>query len=185
MLKGIHDILIEEGWGKVNVAYVSSYSGIDRKLLYYHFESFSNMVAQFLRLESVQFKEESVEPEDEQAMATYLKDRMDTLFKNPLLNQLLVWELSAKIPALKEYAATREEKDTQFIQKLNSFGHDVESDTDMEAVFALLLGGIHYLSAYSHHNNKPFFGMNFNDKQQRQHLFDVLGKLLIDAKQMA
>ncbi|PVH26695.1 TetR/AcrR family transcriptional regulator [Sphingobacterium corticibacter] len=184
MLKGIHDILIEEGWGKVNVAYVSSYSGIDRKLLYYHFESFSNMVAQFLRLESVQFKEESVEPEEEQELTSYLKQRMQTLFENPLLKQLLVWELSAKMPALKEYAAPREERDAKMSQKLNGFGQDTEGDTDMQAVFALLLGGIHYLSAYSHHNDKPFFGMNFNDEQQRKHLLNVLDKLLIDVKQM-
>lgn len=184
MLKGIHDILIEEGWGKVTVAYVSSYSGIDRKLLYYHFESFSNMVAQFLQLESVQFKAESVEPDDERAMTSYLKQRMQTLFENPLLKQLLVWELSAKIPALREYSAPREERDTKMSQKLNNFEHDTESDTDMQAVFALLVGGIHYLSAYSHHNNKPFFGMNFNDEQQRKHLLNVLDKLLVDVKQM-
>ncbi|WP_166333360.1 TetR/AcrR family transcriptional regulator [Sphingobacterium chungjuense] len=184
MLKGIHDILIEEGWGKVNVAYVSSYSGIDRKLLYYHFESFSNMVAEFLSLESVQFKEGSVDSQDDQELTGYLKQRMETLFENPLLKQLLVWELSAKMPALKEYAAPREEKDAKMSVKFNDFEHNAESDTDMQAVFALLLGGIHYLSAYSHHNDKPFFGMNFNDEQQRKHLLNLLDKLLLDVKQM-
>ena len=178
MLQGIHDILIEEGCGKINVAYVSTYSGVDRKLLYYHFGSFSNMVAEFLQLDAGQFDEKPIDPWDKQAMAKYLKQRMDQLFDNPILKQLLVWELSDNIPALKYYASKREQNETQFIQHQLEMRNGSERQIDIQAIFALLLGGIHYLSAYSQQNNKPFFGMNYNDETQRKHLLDILARVL-------
>ncbi|MFD2742206.1 MULTISPECIES: TetR/AcrR family transcriptional regulator [Sphingobacterium] len=183
MLKGISNILIEEGCGKVNVASVSAYSGIDRKLLYYHFGNFSNMIAQFLQLDDVQFKEASVDPEDDQAIGNFVKQRMNTLLANPLLSQVLVWELSAKIPALQEYAKLRNQNDQNFIQRRSQSLDDSEVKIDLEAIFALLVGGVQYLSAYSHHNKKPFFGINFQNEQERQHVLDLFDRMLSDIEQ--
>ncbi|MCL7987533.1 hypothetical protein M8998_06245 [Sphingobacterium sp. lm-10] len=182
MLRGVEDILKEAGCNKINVAYISTFSGIDRKLLYYHFGSFSNMVTEFLRLESMQFKEKSLDVQDEQALPKYLEQRMNTLFNNPLLGQLLVWELSDRIPALEDYASQREKEDIEFMKKVLPASKDVAGGADMQAVFALLLGGIHYLSAYSHHNTKPFFGMNFNEEPQRKRLLDLLTRMLLEIK---
>lgn len=178
MLQGIHNILINDGCSKINVAYVSSYSGVDRKLLYYHFGSFPNMISEFLQLEDSQFKEVSVDPNDKQAVAIYLKQRMEQLFEKPVLKQLLAWELSEKILPLKRYASAREKNEIEFIKHILAVREEHGNENDIQALFALLLGGVHYLSAYSQHNTKPFFGINFSDEAQRRHVMDVIAKML-------
>ena len=179
LLDAVESILKEDGFTALKVEAISSRSGVDKKLIYFHFGDLKGLLNAFLKSKDFWFTK--VYANDE-AMQLSKKDFPDlfvnqfhTIYNNRLLQQLLVWELSEGHEVLKQASQERDELGMQLVKAL------VEKEglkDDATPLLALIVAGIYYLSIHSHSNGSSFCGLNLHDEKDQEKLTDTIRKLV-------
>jgi len=146
LLKAVGTILAEEGFTGLKVENISRVSGVDKKLIYFHFGDPNGLYTEFLKSEDFWFTKvynDLPTVFNKEIAKAVLTKQFNTIHGNKLLNQLLVWELSDKNDLLREMAQERDEIGGALIDQLVKGG---DFKDDVQPLLALLVAGIYYLS---------------------------------------
>ncbi|WP_164111778.1 MULTISPECIES: TetR/AcrR family transcriptional regulator [Sphingobacterium] len=178
LLQAVEDILSNEGFIALKVENISRVSGVDKKLIYFHFGDLKGLFNAFLRSKDFWFSKAYAEiPEklDKQAVVEVLLNQFAEMKNNKLLTQLLIWELSEKNEVLSALADERDEVGNSLLQKI------IEKESfkdDVQPLLALLIGGVYYLSMHATVNGSLFCGLDINKEEDANRVSDTLERIL-------
>lgn len=182
LLQAVEDILANEGFIALKVENISKVSGVDKKLIYFHFGDLQGLYNAFLRSRDFWFSKVFASiPEvlNKQAVIDILMNQFAEMKNNKLLTQLLIWELSEKNEVLSNLADERDEVGNELLKKViekESFKEDVQP------LLALLIGGIYYLSMHATVNGSLFCGLDINKEDDANRVADTLQRILKGVK---
>lgn len=178
LLQGVEKILAEEGFMALKVENISRVSGVDKKLIYFHFEDLNGLLTAFLKSKDFWFTKVYTDMPpvfNKEVAKLVFANQLNTINGNKLLTQLLVWELSDKNEVLKKMSQERDEAGTVLIEQLvNAEGFK----EDVQPLLALLVAGIYYLSIHSINNGSTFCGMDLTKKEDTERLHATLASLI-------
>ena len=176
LMEAVEHIIATEGFTELKVQKIQKISGIDKKLIYFHFGDLDGLIKEFLRSKDFWINDVAVNNEVTKDTAkALLRDQFSKIFQNDLLSQLIVWEISAKNESLLQIAEEREEIGNKIIQALNK---TQKFKRDVSPVFALLVAGIYYLTIHAKVNGSTFCGLNINLASDRKRLLDCVDEMV-------
>ncbi|MFD2554279.1 TetR/AcrR family transcriptional regulator [Sphingobacterium tabacisoli] len=182
LLQAVEDILANEGFVALKVENISKVSGVDKKLIYFHFGDLQGLYNAFLRSKDFWLSEAFEEIPQQlnwEAVIEVLKKQFSEMKSNKLLTQLLIWELSEKNEILSKLADERDEVGNELlttIVKNESFKEDVQP------LIALLVSGIYYLSMHATINGSLFCGLDINKEEDAARVSATLERVLKNVK---
>ncbi|WP_270090382.1 TetR/AcrR family transcriptional regulator [Sphingobacterium sp. SYP-B4668] len=185
LLSAVDKIVKTKGFQELKVLNIESVSGIDKKLIYFHFTDLKGLISAYLTRTDFWMNIDT--PEDatldkDLALGVLLK-QFDEISSNKKLQNVLIWELAQKDPLLRKLADSREKRGEGLLKAYEeSFAG---TDVDFRAISALLIGGIYYLNLHYLYNGSKFCGLDFKkqeDKARVKKSLDVLLTPLFDQK---
>ena len=179
LLDAVEYILTENGFTALKVEAISAKSGVDKKLIYFHFGDLKGLLTAFLKSKDFWFTKVYQNQEIGDISKNTLQDlfvnQFHTIYNNRLLQQLLIWELSEGHEVLKQTSAERDELGVGLISQLIQKENIKE---DIRPLLALIVGGIYYLSIHSNSNGSEFCGIDLKQHSDQELLLDQIRKLL-------
>lgn len=111
---------------------------------------------------------------DEDKFKWLLRSLTKALYKNRIMQQLLIWELSDDNAVTRRTANLRERVNESLIRLLESCFHN--SGMDINVICALMISGIYYLIL--HRNMSRFCDVDFSTKKGRERLENALEQVI-------
>lgn len=113
----------------------------------------------------------------EESLKWILKNLCNALYKNKVMQQLLIWELSSDNPTTRRTAKLREEMNGPLIMLLGQVFQN--SKLEINTIVSILISGVYYLIL--HQERSTFCGVDFskrNGKQKMELAIEQLATLL-------
>lgn len=96
-----------------------------------------------------------------------MQNKFDRLIKNEEMRRIITWGLSEKLPILKELDLRRENIGNQLLGEV--FDRHFEGrDKNFRAMYALLTGGVYYLTLHVKMQGNPFCGIDLQQPSGQQ-----------------
>lgn len=88
-----------------------------------------------------------------------LENQLDSLIGSEEMRRIITWGLSEKLPVLKELDLKRENIGDQLLTEIfdSTFIH---SHKNFRAMYAILMGGVYYLTLHSKMQENPLCGID-------------------------
>lgn len=169
-IDAVHGILKEEGYEALGVNAVAERAGANKVLLYRYFGSFEGLMEEYVQrmdpfpglIEKIETRlaEKGNLPVKEVCKVIF-SSLEEAIFDNPSFAEMLRWEIVASTPLTRRIAESREENGVRLTNYLKE-RFEWDRTKDIEAVLAILTGGLFYLwlrsSTAEHYNNVPIGG---------------------------
>lgn len=178
MLDAVSQLAREKALAQITLTDIGQRAGIRTDVLRNNFSSIEKILA--IYASSVDYwvsdifdtchpSAQVTEKELKQTLVNLVK----TLYKNPDMQQILLWELTEDNPNTRRMAASREQ-----------FYHDViaayqerfrATGLQVDAMAALMTAGIYYLIL--HRKRSTFWGIDFNKRSGQKRLIEAIDQL--------
>ncbi len=176
LLDAVGKIIAEQGFTELKVINISEVSGVDKKLIYFHFGDMNGLITAFLTSNDFWINSDlPLGQLNKETAFDVFKNQFLTLDKSDLLKRLLVWELSEHNEALRHIADKREELGEQFIKAYNE---QQKTEEDVNPIFALIVAGIYYMTIHSTVNGRTFCGLNLKKKKDKERLLAGIKRII-------
>ena len=159
LIQATIDILREEGFDRLGVNAVAERAGLSKVLIYRYFGDYKGLlqaVAERVTPIDPDFANRVLEVTGEnvspaEVMRTIVHSLHRTVADDELLQQILIWELSADNELTTAMASQREETGRAQSEALRTFlrSRHTGNDIDIDALVALLTAGVFYLTLRS------------------------------------
>ncbi|MNT51547.1 hypothetical protein D3C72_1885170 [compost metagenome] len=152
----------------MSVSRVADVAKVDRRLIYDYFGGLDGLVKEYLNTNdywkiSPEEVGDIVETSKGDAGKTLaynvLENQFDSLIKNEEMRRIITWGLSEKLPILKEIDLKREDIGNRVLSEVFD-GYFEGSDKNFRAMYALLMGGVYYLTLHAKMQENPFCGID-------------------------
>jgi len=171
LITALGKILKEDGFAGLSVSRVAEEAKVDRRLIYDYFGGLEGAVKEYLnnndywniRPEEINDIVESSKADRGKALAyNVLENQFDSLIKNEEMRRIITWGLSEKLPMLEELDLKREHIGDQLLHKIFDEGFN-GSDKNFRAMYAILMGGVYYLTLHAKMQEHPFCGIDLQE----------------------
>jgi len=179
-------ILKEDGFSGLSISRVADVAKVDRRLIYDYFGSLEGLVKEYLNSndywkispEEVDDIVQASEEDAGQTLAyTVLENQFDSLIQNEEMRRIITWGLSEKLPILKELDLTREDIGNRVLSEVFD-GHFEDSDKNFRAIYAILMGGVYYLTLHAKMQENPFCGIDLQELSGQEEIKKALKQLI-------
>lgn len=145
ILEAVGRIFLRDGFSGIGINTIAAEAGCNKVLIYRYFGGLDGVLERFAH----QFRLISPVATDNDAPLAdraelILKDQVTRLRSNPLLREIMKWELVDTNPLTEAMAQEREATGISLVESLQ-----VDSDEDIAAWAAIISAGINYLSIRS------------------------------------
>ena len=163
LIDAVGEIFRTSGYAGLGVNKVAKVAGVSKKLIYRYFISFDRLVEAYV-VETdywMRFADHMRDLQVPKEMSD-LKRQISHVLKNQFLyfhqdkemQQLILWELSAKSDLMRSIHHTREAMGQQFLEKTDEYLD--QQVINFRAIAALLVGGIYYTVLHTRFNGGMF-----------------------------
>jgi len=179
-------ILKEDGFSGLSISRVADVAKVDRRLIYDYFGSLEGLVKEYLNSNdywkiSSEEVGDIVEASEEDAgktlAYTVLENQFDSLIQNEEMRRIITWGLSEKLPILKELDLKREDIGNRVLSEVFD-GHFEDSDKNFRAIYAILMGGVYYLTLHAKMQENPFCGIDLQELSGQEEIKKALKQLI-------
>jgi len=166
-IDAVHEILKDEGYEALGVNAVAERAGANKVLLYRYFGSFEGLMEEYVqRMDPFPILIEKIEAQlegrenlpVEEVCSIIFASLEQSIFENPSFAEMLRWEIAASNPLTRRIAESREENGVRLTRYLKG-RFEWDRTKDVEAVLAILTGGLFYLwlrsGSVESYNNVP------------------------------
>lgn len=108
---------------------------------------------------------------------------MEVLRKDKALQKIIHWELGESNKILRKIADNREEIGEQIFSAIIPGFSD--TNVDLRARLALLIGGIYYLTLHAKTNGSSFCGIDLNEELGRNRIENAIKDIIFEAYEKA
>ncbi|MCX3267451.1 TetR/AcrR family transcriptional regulator [Pedobacter agri] len=168
LINALGEILKKDGFSALSISRVADVAKVDRRLIYDYFGSLEGLVKEYLNTNDYwKIRPEEVggivetSKADAGKMLAYnvLENQFDSLINNEEMRRIITWGLSEKLPILKALDLKREDIGNQVMSEVFD-AHFEGSDKNFRAMYALLMGGVYYLTLHAKMQENPFCGID-------------------------
>jgi len=179
-------ILKEDGFSGLSISRVADVAKVDRRLIYDYFGSLEGLVKEYLNSNdywkiSSEEVGDIVQASEEDAgktlAYTVLENQFDSLIQNEEMRRIITWGLSEKLPILKELDLKREDIGNRVLSEVFD-GHFEDSDKNFRAIYAILMGGVYYLTLHAKMQENPFCGIDLQEFSGQEEIKKALKQLI-------
>lgn len=177
LLDGVESTIRNKGIDKLKITSVSEEAQVDKKLIYFHFGGFNELLEEFLQSKDFWLSNTKEAPTsmNKETVSNILTDLLNNLLQDNLLRELLKWELTDDNEILKKIAREREINGNKMIK---SFIEENKFKDDVKPLLALLIAGIYYLSIHSQINGSTFCGIDINNEDDKNRLAQKIASII-------
>ena len=185
LINAVALIFKNEGYAGLGVNKVARQAEVDKKLIYRYFGSFDRLIEAYV-VETdywMRFADHMRElkiPEDapgmQQLLSRVLKNQFLYFHEDKEMQQLILWELSAKSNLMKSIHNTRENMGKQFLEISDPYLE--KKAVNFRAIAALLVGGIYYMILHTRHNGGMFSDVDLASDRGRQDILNAIDQVV-------
>ena len=182
LIDAVGEILRQEGYAGLGVNKVAKQAGVTKRLIYDYFEQDFNRLIEAYILETdywMMFADKVKELTDRHALTDQQKlitDILQNQFRyfhlDKQLQQLILWEITAKSPLMRSIHNVRESLGQQLFELTDT--HFNQTHVNFRAVAALLVGGIYYSILHTRHNGGKFSDIDISTEQGREEMLRAI-----------
>ena len=186
LISALGEILKKDGFSGLNISRVAEKAKVDRRLIYDYFGSLEGLVKEYLNTNdywkmSPEEVGDIVETSKADAGKTLaynvLENQFDCLIKNEEMRRIITWGLSEKLPILKALDLKREDIGNQVLTEVFD-KHFEGSDKNFRALYALLMGGVYYLTLHAKMQENPFCGIDLQQPSGQEEIKKALKQFI-------
>lgn len=186
LISALGEILKKDGFSGLNISRVAEKAKVDRRLIYDYFGSLEGLVKEYLNTNdywkmSPEEVGDIVETSKADAGKTLaydvLENQFDSLIKNEEMRRIITWGLSEKLPILKALDLKREDIGNQVLSEVFD-KHFEGSDKNFRALYALLMGGVYYLTLHAKMQENPFCGIDLQQPSGQEEIKKALRQFI-------
>ena len=185
LLNAVGEILCTEGYTKLGVNNIAKKAEVSKKLIYRYFDTVDNLIEIYVRnkdywMSITTMEEELVEQHkynNGKDLPFYtLENLFNHLMSNPETQKILLWEISEKSDLMSDITKKREELGAKLFTVMDpSFE---ETEVDIRAVCALLLGGIYYLTLHANSTGGTVCEIDIKTEEGKSRIIKSLRNML-------
>jgi len=186
LIAAVGYILKRTGFSGLNLSKVAERAKVDRRLIYDYFGGLEGVVKEYLNAndywkinsEDIAHIVETSRADAGKGMAySVLENQFDSLMGNEEMRRIISWGLSEKLPLLKALDLKRENTGDQIMSSVID-KYFMDRDKNFRAIYALLMGGIYYLTLHAKIQENPFCGIDLNKEQGQAEIKKALKQLI-------
>ena len=186
LINALGKILKRKGFAGLSARSVAGEAKVDRRLIYDYFEGLEGLVKEYLNNKDYwKIKADDVEGiiqtarEDSGKTLAYavLEDQFDSLIGNEEMRRIITWGLSEKSNILKELDLKRENIGELVLREVFD-QHFAGRDKNFRAMYALLMGGVYYLTLHAKMQENTFCGIDIRQPGGQKEIKKALKDLL-------
>jgi len=186
LIIALGEILKKDGFSGLSISRVAEEAKVDRRLIYEYFGGLEGLVKEYLnnndywniRTEEISGIIESSKADNGKALAyQVLENQFDSLIGNEEMRRIITWGLSERLAVLKELDLKREHIGDQLLREVfdGTFDH---SDKNFRAMYAILMGGVYYLTLHSKMQENPFCGIDLEQPSGQEEIKKALKQFI-------
>jgi len=186
LITALGKILKKDGFSGLSVTSVADEAKLDRRLIYDYFGGLEGLVKAYLNGhdywkitpdEVDHIIETSKADAGKSTAYAVLENQFDSLINNEEMRRIITWGLLEKLPALKELDLKRENMGDQILRAVAD-DHFKENDKNFRAIYALLMGGVYYLTLHAKMQENPFCGIDLQKPAGQEALKKALKQII-------
>jgi AcrR family transcriptional regulator len=186
LVTALGKILKEDGFSGLSISRVADVAKVDRRLIYDYFGSLEGLVKEYLNSndywkispeEIGDIVQTSKEDSGKKLAYSVLENQFDSLIRNEEMRRIITWGLSEKLPILKELDLKREDIGNRILSEVFD-GHFEDSDKNFRAMYAILMGGVYYLTLHAKMQENPFCGIDLQQPSGQEEIKKALKQFI-------
>jgi AcrR family transcriptional regulator len=186
LVDALGEILKNDGFSGVSISRVAEKAKVDRRLIYDYFGGLEGLVKEYLNNkdywkispEAITEIVESSKVDDGKAFAyQVLENQFNSLMSSEEMRRIITWGLSEKSSVLKELDSKRENIGDQLLREIFDKTFN-DSDKNFRAIYAILMGGVYYLTLHSNMQENPFCGINLQEPSGQEEIKKTLKTII-------
>jgi len=186
LVTALGKILKKDGFSGLSITRVADVAKVDRRLIYDYFGSLEGLVKDYLNQndywkinpeEIDDIVQNSKEDGGKKLAFDVLDNQFDSLIKNEEMRRIITWGLSEKLPILRELDMKRENIGNQLLNEVFD-GHFQGTDKNFRAMYALLMGGVYYLTLHAKMQENPFCGIDLQEPSGQEEIKKALKQFI-------
>lgn len=156
LINAVGEIIRTEGYTKLGVNHIANTADVSKKLIYKYFGTVENLIELYLRGKGYTISinndlddliQQHGHNHGKELIPVLLENLFEELVDLPEVQKILLWEISESSKLMRKMSADREKNASELLSFINpSFE---KTETEIQPVYALLLGGIYYLVLHS------------------------------------
>ena len=185
MVSAVGKVLQKKGYTGLDAPSIAKAAGVDKKLVWTYFGGLDNLVEEYISkrdfwksISKEQIKKITETPEliNQNDINKILQGQLDTHLKDKVLQKIIHWELGEKSKTLRKIADKREEMGEGLFSIIDKQFEN--SNVDIRANLALLIGGIYYLTLHGKNNGSLFCGIDINNDKGKERISKAIKDIL-------
>lgn len=185
LINTVGSVLEKRGYAGLTLANVGKASGLDRKNIYNYFGNFETLIKayidkkEFWKVESKNKIADILETSgtiNKAQITDLLQDQFVTLMEDPGLQKIIHWEMAENSELLRTVADDRERVGEELFKILEK--DFVGNEAKMRSSFAMILGGIYYLTIHASSNGSTICGIDVNTEEGSQIVKETLDEMI-------
>ncbi|MBB5637594.1 AcrR family transcriptional regulator [Pedobacter cryoconitis] len=185
LLNAVGEIIRTEGYKGLGVNNIATKAKADKKLIYLYFESVDKLVEAYVRQkdywetfsEGIQILIEEHKGNFGKDLASkILVDQFNFFLQAEEMQKVILWEISEKNELMREIADARETLGNELFKLTDPQFEN--TNVDIRAIQALLIGGIYYLVLHAKSNGSTFCGIDINEQTGQQRIINSLKQVV-------
>lgn len=185
LINTVGSVLEKRGYAGLTLANVGKASGLDRKNIYNYFGNFETLIKayidkkEFWKVESKNKIADILENTgriNKDQITDLLQDQFVTLMEDPGLQKIIHWEMAENSELLRTVADDRERVGEELFKILEK--DFVGNEAKMRSSFAMILGGIYYLTIHASSNGSTICGIDVNTEEGSQIVKETLDEMI-------
>ncbi len=186
LINAVGTVLQDKGYGNLNAANIARAAGVDKKLVWTYFGSVDNLIEEYIDLRAfwrLNIPNSTIKKIIEkptgigsEEITELLLEYYDTFSKDVDLQKIVHWEMGESKEVLRKIADKREMTGEHIFSLIdNKFEN---SETDVRATIALLIGGIYYLNLHADVNGSKVCGLDINEKDDKERILKAIERIV-------
>lgn len=186
LIATVGKVLQKYTYSGLTITNIAKESGLNPKLIYLYFGSLDGLIEEYIIEKDfwspksrTQLTELLEQPEKIGAneVSDILQLQFDSFLKDKSIQRIIHWEMGMKNKLLRKVADDREEVGNQILNYIDPVFED--TDVDVRATLALILGGIYYMTLHAKNNGSTVCGIDINEDEGREAIEKAINRLVL------
>ncbi|PRD48639.1 TetR/AcrR family transcriptional regulator [Sphingobacterium haloxyli] len=185
LIATVGKVLQKYTYAGLTITNIAKESGLNPKLIYLYFGNLDGLIEEYilekdfwagkLKTQITEFAENPT-PVDAQDTSDLFQLQFDSFLKDKSMQRIIHWEMGVKNKLLRKIADDREEVGKSALDLISA--RFVNTDVDIQATLAIILGGIYYLTLHAKNNGSTVSGIDINDDEGRERIERTIERLI-------
>jgi len=185
LIDAVAKVFKNEGYGGLGVNKIARMAGVNKKLIYRYFQTFEGLIEAYVVetdywmvfAEKVQEMLDEKNASDSQKLVTdILQNQFRYFYMDKQMQKLITWEICSASPLMKSIHTARENAGQKILALTDE--HFKNSNVNLRAVSALLVGGIYYTVLHSRYNGGMFSDIDMSTEEGREEIIRMIGEII-------